>query len=82
MQDAITDIRKLPGPSCFLQSPPGPFSHLQIAAEGGPVIIVNSSQYGCDALIVVADRDLIRVALPITKPRVSELSLQQCNSIL
>ena len=72
LQDVVADIRKLPGLSGFLQTPR--FSNLQIAAAGGPVIVVNASQYGCDALIVLSDRDPIHVALPITKAHVSELS--------
>ena len=72
LQDVVSDIRKLPGLSRFLQPPL--FSDLQIAAAGGSVIIVNASQYGCDALIVVADRDPIHVALPITKAGVCDLS--------
>ena len=75
LQDIITEIRKLPGLSRFLLPPL--FSDLQIAASGGPVIIVNASQYSCDALIVLVDRDPIHVALPITKPRVSELALER-----
>ena len=74
LQDIVTEIRKLPGLSRFLLPPL--FSDLQIAASGGPVIIVNASQYSCDALIVLPDRDPVHVSLPITKPRVSELALE------
>jgi CHAT domain-containing protein/tetratricopeptide (TPR) repeat protein len=74
LQDIIPEIRKLPGLSRFLLPPL--FSDLQIAASGGPVIVVNASKYSCDALIVLPDRDPVHVALPITKPRVSELSLE------
>ena len=74
LQDVVNDIRKLPGLSRFLQRPL--FSDLQVAAAGGPVIIVNASQYGCDALIVLSDHDPIHVALPITKSRASELALK------
>jgi CHAT domain-containing protein len=74
LQDIVTEIRKLPGLSRFLLPPL--FSDLQIAASGGPIIIVNASQYSCDALIVLPDRDPVHVALPITKPRVSELTLE------
>jgi CHAT domain-containing protein len=74
LQDIVTEIRNLPGLSRFLLPPL--FSDLQIAASGGPVIIVNASQYSCDALIVLPDRDPVHVALPITKPRVSELVLE------
>jgi hypothetical protein len=49
---------------------------LQLAASSGSVIIVNASKYSCDALIVLPDRDPVYVALPIIKPRVSELALE------
>ena len=72
LQEVVADIHKLPGLSRFLQPPL--FSDLRIAAAEGPVIIANASQYGCDGLIVLSDRDPVHVALPITKSRVSELS--------
>ena len=77
LQDIVTDISKLPGLSRFLQPPL--FSELRIAAAGGPVIIVNTSQYSCDALIILPEQDPIHVALPVTKVRVSELSLELCS---
>ena len=49
MQTVVTNIRELPGLSHFLL--PSLFPDLQRAASGGPVIIVNVSQYSCDALI-------------------------------
>lgn len=45
-------IRRLPGLADFLRPPE--FTRLQQAAVGGPVVIVNVSQYQCDALIVSA----------------------------
>ena len=74
LQDIVTEIRNLPGLSRFLLPPL--FSDLQIAASCGPVIIVNASQYSCDALIVIPDRDPVHIPLPITKSHVSELALQ------
>ena len=74
LQDVVTDIRKSPGLSRFLQPPL--FAYLQIVAASGPVIIVNASQYGCDALIVLPDQDPIHVAFPITKSRASQLSAE------
>ncbi|KAG0691835.1 hypothetical protein DFH29DRAFT_883623 [Suillus ampliporus] len=62
----------LPDFSQFLLRPL--FSDLQKAAEKGPVIIMNASQYGCDALIVFNAQDPVRVPLPITWTEVSELS--------
>ena len=72
LQKVVIDIRKLPGLSRFLL--PLPFSDLQRAASGGPVIIVNASKYSCDALVVLHDRDPVRIPLSITKEHVRELS--------
>jgi CHAT domain-containing protein/tetratricopeptide (TPR) repeat protein len=74
LQDIVPEIRNLPGLSRFLLPPL--FSDLRTAASGGPVVIVNASQYSCDALIVLPDRDPVHVPLPITKPRVSQLALE------
>ncbi|KAG1787325.1 CHAT domain-containing protein [Suillus plorans] len=70
--DVITRIRMLPDFSRFLLPPL--FSDLQKAAEDGPVIVVNASQYGCDALIVRHAEDPIHVPLDITQAEVSEFS--------
>ena len=74
LQRVVSNIRELPGLSQFLLSPL--FSGLQRAASGGPVIIMNASQYSCDALVVSADRDPVYIPLSITKARVRELSSQ------
>ena len=68
----VTDIRKLPRFSHFLL--PLPFSDLQHAASGGPVIIVNASQYSCDAIVVLLDRDPVHIPLRITQQDVRKLS--------
>ena len=68
----ISRIRELPGLSHFLLPPP--FSSLQQAARGGPVIIVNASKYGCDALVVLIDRNPHHIPLSITKEGVRGLS--------
>ena len=73
LQDIVTEIHKLPGLLHFLLPPL--FSDLQIAASSRPVIVINASQYSCDAPIVLLDRDPVHIALPITKPRISELSM-------
>ncbi|KAG1720338.1 TPR-like protein [Suillus lakei] len=70
--DVVSRIRMLPNFSRFLLPPL--FSDLQKAAEEGPVIIVNASQYGCDALIVHSAEDPFHVPLGITRGEVSELS--------
>ena len=72
LQRVVTNIRKLPGFSHFLL--PLPFSDLQRAASGGPVIILNASKYGCDALIVLFDRDPVHIPLHITQEGVLHLS--------
>ncbi|KAG1762632.1 TPR-like protein [Suillus occidentalis] len=72
--DVVSRIRMLPDFSRFLQPPL--FSDLQKAAEEGPVIIVNASQYSCDALIVLSDQDPVHVPITITRTEVSELSFE------
>ena len=74
LERVVSNIRELPGLSRFLLPPL--FSDLQRAASGGPVIIVNASQYGCDALVVSVDRDPVHIPLSITKAHVRELSSQ------
>ncbi|KAJ7290684.1 TPR-like protein [Mycena rebaudengoi] len=47
----LQQIRELPGFRRFLL--PKPFSELSLAANMGPVAILNISAYGCDALILM-----------------------------
>ncbi|KAJ7852570.1 TPR-like protein [Mycena leptocephala] len=47
----LQQIRELPGFERFLLSKP--ISQLSLAAKMGPVAIVNISEYGCDALILL-----------------------------
>ncbi|KAG1856954.1 TPR-like protein [Suillus subalutaceus] len=70
--DVLSRIRMLPDLSRFLLPPL--FSDLQKAAEEGPVIIVNASQYSCDALIVLSDQSPVHIPIDITRAEVSELS--------
>jgi CHAT domain-containing protein len=70
----VSRIRMLPDFSRFLQPPL--FSDLQKAAEEGPVIIVNASQYSCDALIVLSDQDPVHVPIDITQTEVYDLSTE------
>jgi CHAT domain-containing protein/tetratricopeptide (TPR) repeat protein len=70
--DVISRIRMLPDFSRFLLPPL--FSDLQQAAEDGPVIIVNSSQYSCDAMIIPSAQDPVHIPLDIAQANVSELS--------
>ena len=73
LQKVVSGIRELPGLSRFLLPPS--FIDLQRAAIGGPVIIMNASQYGCDVLVVFVDRDPVHIPLSITKDNVRSLSL-------
>ncbi|KAG2144241.1 CHAT domain-containing protein [Suillus clintonianus] len=70
--DVVSRIRMQPDCSRFLLPPL--FSDLQKAAAEGPVIIVNASEYSCDALIVLSSQDPVHVPLDITRTEVSELS--------
>ncbi|KAG8218920.1 hypothetical protein J3R82DRAFT_4628 [Butyriboletus roseoflavus] len=72
LQSVVTRIRELPGLSHFLLPPS--FSDLQQAAREGPVIIVNASEYGCDALVVLVDRNPVHIPLTITKEGIRDLS--------
>ncbi|OAX44469.1 hypothetical protein K503DRAFT_764886 [Rhizopogon vinicolor AM-OR11-026] len=72
--NVISRIRMLPGYSRFLLPPL--FSDLQKAAEGGPVIIVNASQYSCDALIILSAQDPVHLRLDISRAEVSEWSTE------
>jgi tetratricopeptide (TPR) repeat protein len=61
--DLLGQVRRLDGFENFLE--PVPFAQLQPAAADGPVVIVNASRLGCQALILTADGDGVRlVALP------------------
>lgn len=72
LDDVISRIRMLPGLSRFLL--PQLFPDLQKAARDGSVIIVNASQYGCDALIITSTQDPVHIPLNVTQAEVSELS--------
>ena len=72
IQTVVTNIRELPGLSRFLL--PSLFPALQVAASGGPVIILNASKYSCDALVVFFDRDPVHIPLQITQEGVRDLS--------
>jgi CHAT domain-containing protein len=72
LDDVISRIRMLPGLSRFLL--PQLFPDLQEAARDGPVIIVNASQYGCDALIITSTQDPVHIPLNVAQAEVSELS--------
>ncbi|KAJ7281903.1 CHAT domain-containing protein [Mycena rebaudengoi] len=62
----VGEIRRLEGFSHFLR--PMPFAALQEAAQGGPVILVNVSQYRSDAIILLHDGPPTVVPLPDVTP--------------
>jgi CHAT domain-containing protein len=70
--DVISRIRMLSDFSRFLLPPL--FSDLRHAAEDGPVIIVNSSRYSCDAMIILSVADPVHVPLHIAQADILELS--------
>ena len=73
LQKVVSKIRELPGLSRFLLPS---FSDFQRAARDDPVIIMNASRYGCNALVVLVDKDPVHVPLPVSKRDVRELSLR------
>ncbi|MGP3957817.1 CHAT domain-containing protein [Nonomuraea sp. 3N208] len=52
-REILEEIRTLPGLAGFLRPPRA--ADLRVAAEDGPVVVVNVSRYGCDALLVTTD---------------------------
>ncbi|KAG8217993.1 hypothetical protein J3R82DRAFT_6176 [Butyriboletus roseoflavus] len=73
LETLVTRICELPGLSHFLLPPL--FSDLQQAAHEGPIIIVNVSKHGCDALIILVDQlNPIHIPLSITRNGVRQLS--------
>ena len=71
MHRVVTNVRELPGLSRFLL--PSLFSDLQRAAGEGPVIIVSASEYSCDVIIILLDRDPVHIPLEITQEGVRDL---------
>ncbi|KAF7363121.1 hypothetical protein MVEN_00664600 [Mycena venus] len=66
----IKQIRELPGFERFLLSKP--ISELSLAAKMGPVAIINISEYGCDALILLADLADEVIHVPLTNFTIHE----------
>ncbi|TDL21765.1 hypothetical protein BD410DRAFT_290895 [Rickenella mellea] len=50
----VEQVRKKPGFERFLL--PKQYSELRHAARDGPVIVLNTSEYACDALIIISER--------------------------
>ena len=75
-EELVHRIRGLPNFHLFLL--PSPISTLRTAAAEGPVVIINSSEYRCDAVIVRSQGDLVLVPLPnITAAELESLANQQ-----
>ena len=73
-QSVVDGIRRLDGFSRFLLPPI--FDDLQQAAESGPVIIINASEYTCDALIIPHTRPPVRVDLDCSLEDVAQICSQ------
>ncbi|KAJ7723014.1 CHAT domain-containing protein, partial [Mycena maculata] len=62
-QELLQDIRRQPGLEHFLL--PEPYSVLCQASQGGPVVMLNSHEDGCDGIIILnSTLDPVHVALP------------------
>jgi tetratricopeptide (TPR) repeat protein len=57
----VDRVRQIESMEHFLRATP--YSELQQAAVGGPVIVINVSSYGCDALVIKAGVSIERVSL-------------------
>ncbi|KAL5478975.1 hypothetical protein ACEPAI_2263 [Sanghuangporus weigelae] len=64
-QEIIEEVRRIPGFEDFLRA--APFKVLQQAVSEGPVIVVNHSEYRCDVLIVISDKEAPCVCIPLDK---------------
>ena len=73
-QYVVDKIRQLNGFSRFLLPPR--FEDLQQAAERGPIVIVNASEYVCDAVIVLPTRPPLHVSLPCSLGDAIQLCLR------
>jgi tetratricopeptide (TPR) repeat protein len=60
-ETVVEQVRKLPDFERFLL--PKEYSELRDAARSGPVIVLNASRYGCDALIIASPLELRHVRL-------------------
>ncbi|KAI0252437.1 TPR-like protein [Lactifluus subvellereus] len=62
LDKVVLRIQALPGFENFWR--PVPFRHLQTAAMGGPVIIINLSEYRSDILIVRSNHPVVHIPTP------------------
>jgi hypothetical protein len=75
--DLLTQVRALDGFERFLA--PTPFTELRAVATGGPVVIVNTSRYGCHALLLTTTTGVQVVDLP---DLTHDQAIEQANSLL
>jgi tetratricopeptide (TPR) repeat protein len=68
MDKMVIEIRNKPGFEDFLQGPSG--GELQEAASGGPIVVINVSDFRCDAIIV--ERHQVR-SLPLPQLSSNEI---------
>ena len=73
--ELLSRARKLPGFDRFLLPPP--ISKLRQAADGGPVVIINSCEFRWDALIVPRYGDLVLVPFSTEKMATIEALISQ-----
>ncbi|KAJ7213678.1 CHAT domain-containing protein [Mycena rebaudengoi] len=80
--DILQQIRELPGFQRFLLSKP--ISELSLAANVGPVTILNVSAYGCDALILMPglEDEVIHVPLNDFTPHEAQALAKSLASIV
>ncbi|KAI0246749.1 CHAT domain-containing protein [Lactifluus subvellereus] len=62
LEKVVLRIQALPGFENFWR--PVPFHHLQTAAIGGPVVIINLSIFGSDILIVRSNHPVVHIPTP------------------
>ncbi|KAI0252093.1 TPR-like protein [Lactifluus subvellereus] len=75
LDKVVLRIQALPGFENFRR--PIPFRHLQTAAIGGPVVIINLSKYCSDILIVRSNHSVVHIPTPTNFfHRVTELAHQ------
>ncbi|ETS86569.1 hypothetical protein PFICI_00397 [Pestalotiopsis fici W106-1] len=69
--NVIEEIRRLPGFDRFLLAPTE--DEIKAAAADGPIVIVNASSYGCDALII---KDTSIKAMPLSRARYDDVCIR------
>ncbi|KAI0255128.1 CHAT domain-containing protein [Lactifluus subvellereus] len=62
LEEVVLQIQALPGFESFWRLVP--FRHLQTAAMGGPVVIINLSEYRSDILIVRSNHPVVHIPTP------------------